>query len=47
MKRAFKMKQKTFFINFQGFSVAKTCLRPETRPLKEDFCFGVLVIKLI
>ena len=28
-KKAFEMKQKAFFINFQGFSVAKNCIRPE------------------
>ena len=34
MKRAFGMKQKTFFIIFKGLSVAKNCLRPESEPLK-------------
>ena len=29
-KRAFKIKQKTFFITCQVFSVARNCLRPET-----------------
>ena len=29
-ERAFKMKQKAFFIIFQGLSVAKNCLRPDT-----------------
>ena len=33
MERAFEMKQKAFFINFQGLSVAKNCLRLETAPL--------------
>ena len=33
MKRAFKMKKRRFFINFQGLSVAKNCLRPEMAPL--------------
>ena len=33
-KRAFKIKQKTFFlIIFQGLLVVKNCLRPETAPL--------------
>ena len=27
------MKPKAFFIIFQGFSVARNCLRPETAPL--------------
>ena len=27
------MELKTFFINFQGLSVAKNCLRPETASL--------------
>ena len=27
------MKQKVFFINLQGFLIAKNCLRPETAPL--------------
>ena len=27
------MKQKAFFTNFQGLSVAKNCLRPETAAL--------------
>ena len=30
MKKAFKVKRKAFFINFQGFSVAKNCLKLET-----------------
>ena len=30
MKTAFKMKQKVFFINFQGLLVVKNFLRPET-----------------
>ena len=34
MKRAFGMKQKTFFMIFKGLSVAKNCLRPESEPLK-------------
>ena len=29
-ERAFEIKQKTFFFNFQGLSVAKNGLRPET-----------------
>ena len=29
-RRAFKMKQKAFFNNFQELSVAKSCLRPAT-----------------
>ena len=42
MKIAFKMKWKVFLITFQGLSVAKNCLRPETAPLtilafKRDF----------
>ena len=32
--RTFKAKQKAFFINFQGLSVAKNCLRPESAALK-------------
>ena len=32
-KRDFKMKYKAFFINFQGLSVDRNCLRPETAPL--------------
>ena len=32
-EKAFLMKQKAFFISFQGLSVAKNCLRPETAPL--------------
>ena len=27
------MKKKAFFIDFQGLSIAKNCLRPETAPL--------------
>ena len=27
------MKEKTFFCNFEGLSVDKNCLRPETAPL--------------
>ena len=27
------MKQKTFFMIFQGISVARNCLRPKTAPL--------------
>ena len=34
MRRAFKVKQKVFFISFKGLSVAKNCLRPESVPLK-------------
>ena len=30
MKTAFKMKQKVFFINFQGLLVVKNLLRPVT-----------------
>ena len=30
MKRAYKMKHKAFFIIFEGLSVAKNCLRPES-----------------
>ena len=32
-KRAFKVKQKAFFIIFKGLSIAKNCLRPESAPL--------------
>ena len=32
-ERAFEMKQKAFFINFQELSVAKNCLKHETAPL--------------
>ena len=34
-KRAFEVKQKTFFINFKGISVAKNCLKPESAPLNQ------------
>ena len=34
MKRAFKVKQKAFFIFLKEFSVAKNCLRPESAPLR-------------
>ena len=30
MKRAFKVKQKAFFIIFKGLSFTKNCLRPES-----------------
>ena len=33
MKRAFKVKEKPFFIIFKGSSVVKKCLRPENAPL--------------
>ena len=33
-KRAFKVKQKAFFIIFKGLSVGKNCLRPESAPAK-------------
>ena len=33
------MKEKVFFINFQGLSVVKSCLIPETTP------FAILTIK--
>ena len=32
-KRDFHIKCKTFFIIFEGLSVARNCLRPETGPL--------------
>ena len=32
-KRAFQMKHKLFFFNFQGLSVAKNYLRPKVVPL--------------
>ena len=34
MKRAFKVKQKAFFIIFKELSVAKNYLRPESAPLR-------------
>ena len=36
-KRAFKVKQKAFFIIFKGLSVAKNCLIPERVPLKKVY----------
>ena len=33
-KRAFYVKQKSFFIIFKGLSFAKNCLRPESAPLR-------------
>ena len=35
-KRAFKVKQKGFFIIFKGVSVAKNHLRPESAPLRNN-----------
>ena len=35
MAKAFKMKQKAFFTNFQGHSVDKNSLRPKTSSLTE------------
>ena len=35
-KRAFKMKQKAYFIIFKALRVAKTYLRPEKAPLKPN-----------
>ena len=35
-KRAFKVKQKAFFIIFKGISFAKYCLRPESVPLSSS-----------
>ena len=32
-EKSIGMKQKAFFINFKGLSVAKNCLRPESAPL--------------
>ena len=32
-ERAFKVKQKAFFIIFKVLSIAKNCLRPENAPL--------------
>ena len=32
-KKEFKVKQKTFFINFKKPSVANNCLRPQSVPL--------------
>ena len=43
MKRAFKVKQKSFFIIFKGLSVAKNCLRPESAPLKEKHFSSFLI----
>ena len=34
MKKAFKVKQKGFFMIFKRASVAKNCLRPESAPLR-------------
>ena len=40
-KRAFKVKQKAFFIIFKGLSVGKNYLRPESPPLNlEPWRFG-------
>ena len=33
MKRAFKVKQKAFFIIFNRLSIAKNCVRTESAPL--------------
>ena len=35
-RRAFKVKQKAFFIIFKAFLVAKICLIPESEPLRMD-----------
>ena len=37
MKRAFRIKQKYFFIIFKTFSVAKTYFRPGSSPLTETY----------
>ena len=39
-KRAFKMKQKAFFLIFKGLSVAKNRLRPESRTLNKLSLFS-------
>ena len=33
MKGAYKVKQKAFFIIFEGVSVTKICVRPDSTPL--------------
>ena len=37
MKRAFKMRQKMFFIIFKGLLIAKNSLTPESAPLTHAF----------
>ena len=38
-EKSFKVKQKAFFIIFQGFSIAKNCLRLESAPLKKRIVY--------
>ena len=38
-KRTFKVKYKAFFIIFKGLTVGKSCLRPESAPLKLTIVF--------
>ena len=38
MKRAFKVRQKAFFIIFKGLSVDKNCLKPHNAPLISPVC---------
>ena len=33
-KKAFKVKQKAFFVIFKGRSIAKNCLRPDSAPFR-------------
>ena len=40
-KRAFEVKQKTFFIIFKGLSVAKKYLRPQGAPLKRSVWLSI------
>ena len=46
-EKSFQDEIKTFFFNFEGLSVAKNCLRPETAPSKgRHFSitrFGILI----
>ena len=42
-KRAFKVKEKAFFIIFQALSTAKNCLRPEKAPLSNTNLFEMML----
>ena len=37
MKKAFKVKEKAFFIIFEGLLFTKNCLGPESAPLTHPF----------
>ena len=41
--KTFTAKQKTFFIIFKGFSVAKNRLRPEVTSIMSNRCDGALL----